>query len=95
MQVQVPQPKMTSLGDIANIPVGSSTGAQPLVSELADLRTTTVPANSTGRTDLWMLALSANLGSRDLRRANHAIGKPSARCGQPAARSHRRRFAGR
>lgn len=43
VQVQVPQPKMTSLGDIGNIPVASVTGAQPLVNQLADLRSSTIP----------------------------------------------------
>jgi len=43
VQVQVSQAKMTSLGDIGNIPVGSTTGAQALVNQLADLRSTTVP----------------------------------------------------
>src|SRR5207237_6389624 len=78
VQVQVPQPKMTSLGDVANIPVSSTTGAQPRVSELADLRTTTVPGELDRQNGLWMLALSANLGSLDLRRANNAITKAMA-----------------
>lgn len=75
VQVQVPQPKMTSLGDVANIPVGSSTGAQPLVSELAEPRTTTVPGELDRQNGLWMLALSANVAGRDLRRANTDINK--------------------
>ena len=38
VQVQVPQPKMTSLADIGNIPVSSRTGVQPVVNQLAELR---------------------------------------------------------
>ena len=83
VQVQVPQPKMTSLGDVANIPVGSSTGAQPLVSQLADLRATTVPGELDRQNGLWMLALSANLGGRDLRSANKAIAKAVDDAGKP------------
>jgi multidrug efflux pump subunit AcrB len=83
VQVQVPQPKMTSLGDIANIPVGSSTGAQPVVSEVANLRTTTTPGELDRQNGLWMLALSANLGSRDLRRAHHDIRKAISDVGAP------------
>ena len=83
VQVQVPQPKMTSLGDVANIPVGSSTGAQPLVSELADLRSTTVPGELDRQNGLWMLALSANVSGRDLRRANGHINKALADAGTP------------
>ena len=83
VQVQVPQPKMTSLGDVANIPVGSATGAQPLVSELADLRTTTVPGELDRQNGLWMLSLSANIGNRDLRRAHNAIERALADAGKP------------
>ncbi len=83
VQVQVPQPKMTSLGDIGNIPVDSATGSQPLVSQLADLRSSTVPGELDRQNGLWMLALSANLGGRDLRLANKAIEKALADVGTP------------
>ena len=56
VQVQVPQPKMTSLGDIGNIPVRSTTGAQPLVNQLADLRTSTVPGELDRQNGQWMLS---------------------------------------
>jgi multidrug efflux pump subunit AcrB len=83
VQVQVPQPKMTSLADIANIPVGSSTGAQPRVSQVATLRTTTVPGELDRQNGQWMLGLSANLASRDLRRANRDITQALADTGKP------------
>ena len=83
VQVQVPQPKMTSLAAIGNIPVGSITGAQPLVNQLADLRTGTVPGELDRQNGQWMLALSANLGDRDLRLANSAIRKAILDAGTP------------
>jgi multidrug efflux pump subunit AcrB len=83
VQVQVPQPKMTSLGDIGNIPVGSTTGAQPLVNQLADLRSSTVPGELDRLNGQWMLALSANLGGQDLRLANRAIKKALSDAGAP------------
>jgi multidrug efflux pump subunit AcrB len=83
VQVQVPQPKMTSLANIGNIPVGSTTGAQPLVNQLADLRTSTVPGELDRQNGQWMLMLSANLGGRDLRRAKNAIEKAIADAGAP------------
>ena len=73
VQVQVPQAKMTSIADIDNIPVGSTTGARPLVNQLADLRTGTVPGELDRQNGQWMLALSANVAGRDLRIANNAI----------------------
>jgi multidrug efflux pump subunit AcrB len=83
VQVQVPQPRMTSLGDVANIPVSSATGAQPLVNQLADLRSTTVPGELDRQNGLWMLALSSNIGGRDLRGAHNAIAKALADAGAP------------
>jgi multidrug efflux pump subunit AcrB len=83
VQVQVPQAKMTSLADIGNIPVGSTTGAQPLVDQLASLRSTTVPGELDRQNGQWMLALSANLGNRDLRLANKSIEKALADVGTP------------
>ncbi len=83
VQVQVPQAKMTSLGDIGNIPVGSATGAKPQVNQLADLRTSTVPGELDRQNGQWMLALSANLGNRDLRLANEAIEKAIKDAGAP------------
>jgi len=83
VQVQVPQAKMTSLTDIGNIPVDSTTGAQPLVNQVAELRSTTVPGELDRQNGQWMLALSANLGSRDLRLANKAIEKALATTGTP------------
>lgn len=83
VQVQVPQPKMTSIGDIGNIPVGSTTGAQPMVNQLADLRSSTVPGELDRQNGQWMLMLSANLGNRDLRIADKAINKAIADAGTP------------
>jgi multidrug efflux pump subunit AcrB len=83
VQVQVPQAKMTSLGDIGNIPVGSTSGAQPLVNQLADLRASTAPGELDRQNGQWMLALSANLGGRDLRLANKAIEKAIKDAGTP------------
>lgn len=83
VQVQVPQAKMTSLAAIGNIPVGSTTGAQPVVNQLADLRSSTVPGELDRQNGQWMLALSANLGGRDLRLANKAIEKALADTGAP------------
>ena len=57
---------MTSIADIANIPVSSSTGAFPLLRQLATLEPTTVPGELDRKNGLWMLALSANVGSNDL-----------------------------
>jgi len=83
VQVQVPQSSMTSQTAIGNIPVGSATGAQPLVSQLAELRAGTAPGELDRQNGQWMLALSANLWNRDLRLANIAIKKAILDAGAP------------
>ena len=83
VQVQVPQAKMTSIADIGNIPVASATGAAPLVSQLADVQSSTVPGELDRLNGQWMLTLSANLGSRDLRLANKAIERTLVDAGAP------------
>jgi len=66
VQVQVPQAQMTSIEDIANIPVSSSTGAHPLLSQLAQLHQTTVPGELDRINGLWTLSISANVGGNNL-----------------------------
>ena len=83
VQVQVPQAKMTSLADVGNIPVASASGAQSVVNQVAELRSTTVPGELDRQNGQWMLALSANLGNRDLRLANKAIEKALLDAGTP------------
>jgi multidrug efflux pump subunit AcrB len=83
VQVQVPQPKMTSLADIGNIPVSSATGATPLVHQLADLRSSTIPGELDRQNGQWMLILSANLAGQDLRLANKAIKQALIDAGAP------------
>jgi multidrug efflux pump subunit AcrB len=83
VQVQVPQAQMTSIADIANIPVSSATGAHPLLSQVAQLRPTTVPGELDRINGLWTLEISANLGgnnlgaaARDIKRALKDAGDP-------------------
>jgi multidrug efflux pump subunit AcrB len=73
VQVQVPQPQMTSINDIANVPISSSTGAHPLLSQVAMLRSTTVPGELDRQNGMWMLALSANLASDNLGAASRDV----------------------
>jgi len=83
VQVQVPQARMTSMKEIETIPVGSSTGARPLVTEVASVRAGSVPGELDRQNGLWMIALSANLAKSDLGRAGLAIDRAIARAGAP------------
>jgi multidrug efflux pump subunit AcrB len=83
VQVQVPQPQMTSIKDIETIPVASATGADPLVSQVASVRAGTVPGELDRQNGLWLIGLSANLARNDLGRAARAINDAIARAGTP------------
>jgi multidrug efflux pump subunit AcrB len=83
VQVQVPQARMTSMKDIETIPVGSATGAHPLVTEVASVRAGSVPGELDRQNGLWMIAVSANLAKNDLGRAGQAIDEAIARAGAP------------
>jgi multidrug efflux pump subunit AcrB len=83
VQVQVPQARMTSMKDIETIPLGSATGAHPLVTEVASVRAGSVPGELDRQNGLWMIAVSANLAKNDLGRAGQGIDQAIARAGTP------------
>jgi multidrug efflux pump subunit AcrB len=82
VQVQVPQPAMTSLKDIQTIPVNSSTGTHPLLSQVADVQSTTVPGELDRQNGMWMIIASANVGNNDFARAAKEINRAIANAGQ-------------
>jgi len=82
VQVQVPQPVMTSLKDIQTIPVNSGTGAHPLLSQVADVQSTTVPGELDRQNGMWMIIASANVGNSDFARAAKEIDRAIAKAGQ-------------
>jgi multidrug efflux pump subunit AcrB len=82
VQVQVPQPAMTSLKDIQTIPVNSNTGTHPLLSQVADIQSTTVPGELDRQNGMWMIIASANVGNSDFARAAKEIDRAIAKAGQ-------------
>jgi len=83
VQVQVPQPEVTSIEDVAAIPVPSSTGARPLLKQVATLTPTTVPGELDRKNGLWMQIISANSATDDLGGAARAIERAVADLGPP------------
>ena len=83
VQVQVPQAQMTSTKDIETIPVASTTGAHPLLNQVASVRQGTVPGELDRQNGLWLIGLSANLGRNDLGSASREINRAIARAGTP------------
>jgi len=83
VQVEVPQAQMTSTKDIETIPVASTTGAHPLLNQVASVRLGTVPGELDRQNGLWLIGLSANLGRNDLGTASREINQAIARAGAP------------
>jgi multidrug efflux pump subunit AcrB len=82
VQIQVPQPAMTSLNDIQAIPVNSNSGTHPLLSQMADVQSTTVPGELDRQNGLWMIIASANVGNSDFARAAKEIDRAITNAGQ-------------
>jgi multidrug efflux pump subunit AcrB len=82
VQVQVPQPAMTSLKDIQTIPVNSGTGTHPLLSQVADVQSTSVPGELDRQNGMWMIIASANVGNNDFARAAKEIDRAITNAGQ-------------
>ena len=83
VEITVPQSHMTSISDVGNIPVSSSTGAAPLLSQVASMRSTSVPGELDRQNGQWMLLISGNPAGNDLaataadvNRAIHDAGQP-------------------
>jgi len=82
VQVQIPQPAMTSLKDVQTIPVNSSTGTHPLLNQVADVQSTTVPGELDRQNGMWMILASANVGNNDFARAAKEIDRAVVNAGQ-------------
>ena len=82
VQVQIPQPAMTSIKDVQTIPVNSSTGTHPLLNQVADVQSTTVPGELDRQNGMWMILASANVGNNDFARAAKDMDRAIANAGQ-------------
>jgi multidrug efflux pump subunit AcrB len=83
VQVQYPQPRITSVQDVQNIPVMPGQAQHPLIGDLATVRTGTTVGEYDRRNGLRMLALSANITGQDLGRVSKSIDAAIRRAGTP------------
>ena len=81
VQVEFPQSEMTSMKDVETIPVTSSTGAHPLLGEVASVSSGNTPGELDRQNGQWMIGVSANLAKNDLGRAERDIRDAIARAG--------------
>src|SRR5208337_3487360 len=82
VQVQYPQPRMTSLEDVQNTPVMPGDSQHPLVGDLARVTEGTMVGEYDRINGLWLLSLSANAAGEDLGRAANRIDAAIHRAGE-------------
>jgi multidrug efflux pump subunit AcrB len=83
LQVQYPQPRITSLQDVQNIPVMPGRSQHPLIGDLATVDDGTIVGEYDRRNGFWMLALSANIAGQDLGKVSKEIDAAVRRAGTP------------
>ena len=85
VQVQYPQPNISSLQDVQNIPVmpGQSQHQHPLIGDLAQVNDGTVMGEYDRRNGFRMLSLSANMAGNDLGEISKSIDAGIKRAGAP------------
>jgi multidrug efflux pump subunit AcrB len=71
--VQYPQPRITSIEDVQNIPVMPGQTQHPLIRDLADVNAGTTMGEYDRRNGFRMLTISANIAGHDLGRVSKSI----------------------
>ena len=83
VQVQVPQPRMTSLEDLRVMPVGSGGSAYPLLGDVARIENSTIIGEYDRFNGERMVTMSANASGEDLGRVANRVDQAIARAGTP------------
>ncbi|MBZ5565814.1 MAG: efflux RND transporter permease subunit [Acidobacteriia bacterium] len=83
VQVQYPQPGMTSVEDIQNTPVTPGDAQHPLIGDLAKVTEGTLVGEYDRINGLWLLSLSANTAGEDLGRVASSIDAAIRHAGTP------------
>src|SRR4029450_4723799 len=69
VQVQVPQPRMTTLEDLRVVPVTAGGAVKPLLGDLARIENSTIVAEYDRMNGQRMVTLTANVSDEDMGRA--------------------------
>jgi multidrug efflux pump subunit AcrB len=83
VQVQVPQPRVTTLDDLRAVPVTSGTGANPMLGDLARIDNATIVGEYDRVNGQRMITLTANIAGEDLGRALTQVNDAIRRAGDP------------
>jgi multidrug efflux pump subunit AcrB len=83
VQVEVPQPRVTSLDDLRVVPVASTRETTPLLGDLARIENTTIVGEYDRINGQRMITLTANASGEDLGRVARRVNTAIARAGAP------------
>ena len=83
VQVELPQPQVASIQDIANIPITRSDALHPLVGDVAQVRNGTMVGEYDRLNGQRMITISANVVGEDLGRVANRVNKAIERVGTP------------
>ena len=83
VQVQVPQPRMTTLEDLRVVPVSAGGIAKPLLGDLARIENATIVGEYDRVNGQRMVTLTANVAGEDLGRALARVNTAIRRAGEP------------
>ncbi|HET9832990.1 MAG TPA: efflux RND transporter permease subunit, partial [Vicinamibacterales bacterium] len=83
VQVQVPQPRMTSLEDLRVVPVTSGGSSYPMLGDVARIENSTIVGEYDRFNGERMVTLSANVAGGDLGRTAASVDEAIARAGAP------------
>jgi len=83
VQVEVPQPRMTTLEDLRVVPVSAGGIARPLLGDLAHIENATIIGEYDRINGQRMVTLTANIAGEDLGRALTRVNTAIRRAGEP------------
>jgi multidrug efflux pump subunit AcrB len=83
VQVELPQPQVASIQDIANVPITRSDALHPLVGDVAQVRNATMVGEYDRLNGQRMITISANIVGEDLGRVATRIDEAIERVGTP------------
>jgi multidrug efflux pump subunit AcrB len=83
VQVQVPQPRMTTIEDLRVVPVTGQGGARPLLGDLARIDNATIVGEYDRLNGQRMVTLTANVSGEDLGHAVREVRAAIERAGEP------------
>jgi multidrug efflux pump subunit AcrB len=83
VQVEVPQPRMSSLEDLRVVPVTSGGSSHPLLGDVARIENSTIVGEYDRFNGQRMVTLAANVASEDLGRVANRVDEAITRAGTP------------